>query len=227
MTATLPHSDWAISYAVSGRSAISPRDLRGAPLVQREALVDQLRVVGDRLAVAGEHDLDRHLARLAQRRACTSSARAGGRRRARPTCRRAAARSAGWTRCARSGGRRRSASRRSASQNSVSDGEWPGRCSACSVRPANVSSSPSLRAGGRPARSPPQARNARETDRSAVTTSRGMPWRSISASASSSSRSASAPKSSSTGASRSSATPRRPSGGRGSRAGPCGRCAGG
>ena len=52
---------------------------------------------------------------------------------------------------------------------------------------------------------PPQARNERDTERSAVTTSRGMPWRSISASASSSSRSASDAKSSITGASRSSA----------------------
>ena len=35
--------------------------------VELEALVDQGDVVGDRLAVAGQHDLGRQLARLAQR----------------------------------------------------------------------------------------------------------------------------------------------------------------
>ena len=42
----------------------------------REALVDQLHVVGDRLAVAGQDESSRHLARLAQRVACRSAARA-------------------------------------------------------------------------------------------------------------------------------------------------------
>ena len=36
-----------------------PADLARAPLVQREALVDQLDVVGDRVAVAGEDELER------------------------------------------------------------------------------------------------------------------------------------------------------------------------
>ena len=40
-----------------------PVDLAGAPLVKREALVDQRAVVGDRLAVARKHQLDVHLAR--------------------------------------------------------------------------------------------------------------------------------------------------------------------
>ena len=62
------------------------------------------------------------------------------------------------------------------------------------MRPANASSEPSA-SGCATRREPPQARKERETERSAVTTSRGMPWRSISASASSSSRSASSEKS--------------------------------
>ena len=71
-------------------------------------------------------------------------------------------------------------SRRSRSWNSVSEGEWPGRCSTWSVRSANVSSEPSA-SGLVTLVEPPQARNERDTERSAVTTSRGMPWRSISA----------------------------------------------
>jgi len=43
------------------------RDLVRAPFVQREALVDQLHVLCDRLAVAREDDVDVHRARLAQR----------------------------------------------------------------------------------------------------------------------------------------------------------------
>src|SRR3954447_8236957 len=44
-----------------------PADLARAPVVEREALVDQLHVVGDGVAVPGEDDLDVHVARLAQR----------------------------------------------------------------------------------------------------------------------------------------------------------------
>ena len=81
----------------------------------------------------------------------------------------------------------------------------PGRCRTSQRAVAERQDARRRPAGGRPAVEPPQARKARDIARSAVTTSRGMPWRSISASASSSSRSASAPKSSITGASRSSA----------------------
>ena len=54
------------------------------------------------------------------------------------------------------------------------------------------------RAGASTGALPPQPRNARDTAAAPSTTSRGMPWRSISASASASSRSACAPKSSTT-----------------------------
>ena len=59
MTATLPHSACAISCAVSGCSLDQPADLARAPLVHPEALVDQRRVVVERVAVAGEDELDR------------------------------------------------------------------------------------------------------------------------------------------------------------------------
>ena len=44
-----------------------PAQLLGPPPVQLEALVDERDVVGDRLAMAGEHDLGRQLARARQR----------------------------------------------------------------------------------------------------------------------------------------------------------------
>ena len=43
VTATLPHSSWAISWAVRGCAAIRRCDLLGAAAVQAEALVDQRR----------------------------------------------------------------------------------------------------------------------------------------------------------------------------------------
>ena len=82
--------------------------------------------------------------------------------------------------------------RRSGSQNTVSVGEWPGRCRTSSVRSRSSRRSPSRSRRVTPALEP-QARKARETERSAYTTSAGIPWRSISASANSSSRSASSP----------------------------------
>ena len=44
-----------------------PGDLSCPPLVHGEALVDQRRVIGERVAVTGQHLRDLHLARLAQR----------------------------------------------------------------------------------------------------------------------------------------------------------------
>ena len=184
--------------------------------------VERLAVAGRGRRSTGISRVSRSESHVDQQRARAAAAGLAGARR------RAAARSAGWRRCARSGGRRRSARRARASQKIVSDGEWPGRCRTCERAARRTSSSPpSAQRRGRPCALPPQPRNERDTARSAVTTSRGIPWRSISASASSSSRSAWAPKSSTTGASRSSAQTSAPSGRRGCRPARGGRCAGG
>ncbi len=116
--------------------------------------------------------------------------------------RRAAARSAGWRRCGRSGGRRRSGCgarrpRRACPRGCARAGGGPPACG----RPS-ASISPS--ASGRVTSTcEPQPRKLRETLRSAVVTSSGMPLRSITSTANSSSSSASSSKS----ASRSAATP--------------------
>ena len=76
-------------------------------------------------------------------RPCRSAARAGGRRPARPTCRRAGARSAGWRRCGGSGGRRPAASRRPRRRRPCPTGSARAGGAPRSVRPANSSASPS------------------------------------------------------------------------------------
>ena len=63
---------------------------------------------------------------------------------------------------------------RSASQKTVSEGLWPGRCWTSSVRSRSSSSSPS--ASGRVTfAAEPQPRKLAETLRSALTTSSGIP----------------------------------------------------
>ena len=68
MTATLPHSDCAISCAVSGCSAISPRILRArrSCIAKRSSISAAWSPNGS--PWPGRTRLDRHLARLAQRR---------------------------------------------------------------------------------------------------------------------------------------------------------------
>ena len=227
MTATFPHSACAISYAVSGRSAISPPIFARAPLVQGEALVDQLGVLGDRLAVAGEHDLDRHLARLAQRpqvhhqRARAAVARLAGAPAERPREQRVGRDVADQVVAAdqHAGARR--------PRTACPTGECPGRCSACSVRPANSSSSPSAsrRSTGAP---PPQARNDAR-DRRAARSPRRAGCRGGASAPRRARRRARRRRRTPPAAARAGRArpPRRRSGGRGCRAGPCGRCAGG
>ena len=64
--------------------------------------------------------------------------------------------------------------RRSASQKSVSDGLWPGRCWTSSVRSRSSSASPS-RSGRVTRAAAPQPRKLAETLRNAATTSAGIP----------------------------------------------------
>ncbi len=86
MTATLPQIAWAMLEAAARLLGDQLVDLLLAAIVLGDAVVDQGDVVGDRLAVAGEDDLGRHLARLAHRldvgdeglRALARSRRAGG-----------------------------------------------------------------------------------------------------------------------------------------------------
>ena len=88
----------------------------------------------------------------------------------------AAGRRAGWRRCGRADGRRRSGSARSSSQNTVSDGLWPGRCSTCSVRSRSSSVSPSR--SGRVTRPlEPNALNACADRREHGREVAGTPWR--------------------------------------------------
>jgi hypothetical protein len=82
-------------------------------------------------------------------------------------------------------------SRRSASRKTVSVGLWPGRKCTSSERPANSSTSPGATTWVTFAREP-HARNASDTDWSALVTSSGMPWRSIASVAKASSAAASA-----------------------------------
>ncbi len=68
----LGHGDVAphlLGQLVGGAGALVDQlaQLLGAPAVHGEALVDQGDVIGDRLAVAGEQDLCRQLARAPQR----------------------------------------------------------------------------------------------------------------------------------------------------------------
>ncbi len=79
---------------------------------------------------------------------------------------------------------------RSSSQNRVSEGECPGRWRTCSVRSRSSSKPPSV-SGRVTCTADPQARKARETERSAAPTSGAIPWRSITSSAKESSASAS------------------------------------
>ena len=67
VTAMLPQSAWAISYALRGRSAISPWifSARRSCSLKRSSI--SVAVVGDRVAVAREHEVEVHRARLAQR----------------------------------------------------------------------------------------------------------------------------------------------------------------
>ncbi len=102
-----------------------PVDLLLAPLVLGEAVVDQGDVVDDRLAVAGEDELGRHLPGLAHRLDVGDE-----RLRCVPRSRRAGGRSAGWRRCGRSGGRRRSGSAARRPRRPCRRGCGPGRCRA-------------------------------------------------------------------------------------------------
>ena len=163
---------------------------------QREALVDQPRR-GRQTGVAVAGEQRRRPASRGSRAASAgrSAAPAGARRRGRRTCRPAAARSADWRRCGRSGGRRRARS----PPLGVPEHGVRGRVARAGAGPRSAAVAELQRlavapACGSPPSSRPRPRKERDTARSAVTTSRGIPWRSISASASSSSRSASAPK---------------------------------
>ena len=105
-----------------------PVDLLLAPLVLGQPLVDQGDVVGDRLAVAGEDDLGRHLPRLLHRLDV-------GDERLRPPL--GAVERPEISGLEEMWGSRWSAAiriLRSASQKSVSEGLWPGRCSTRRVR---------------------------------------------------------------------------------------------
>ena len=66
MTATLPHIALGDLVGRARPLGEQPADLARAPLVQREALVDQRAVVGDRLAVAGEDELARSISRVSR-----------------------------------------------------------------------------------------------------------------------------------------------------------------
>ena len=80
----------------------------------------------------------------------------------------------------------------------MSVGLWPGRWKTSNERSRSSIVSPSCSTRVTSARAP-QARNARETDCSALTTSSGMPWRSITSRANASSASASSEKRSTNG----------------------------
>ena len=67
---------------------------------------------------------------------------------------------------------------RRSSQKTVSEGLWPGRWRAVSVRSRRVISSPSRR-GIVTCPLEPKARNAAPTEPSAVASSAGTPWRRI------------------------------------------------
>ena len=73
MTATLPHSRCAISWAVRGRSrsAGGSSPPAGRAVAERSSI--RRDVVGDRLAVAGEHELELHLPGRSAARRCRST----------------------------------------------------------------------------------------------------------------------------------------------------------
>ena len=153
-----------------------PVDLLGTAVVHPEAFVDQGHVVADRPPVAGQHEIQLHRPCLFQRvHVGHQRLRAGPRGRARPPT---VAPAGGWRRCGRSGGRRASMIERRSSWKTVSEGLWPGRWRTRSVRSPSTSSEPSA-SGLVTSTAEPQARKPADTARRAVTTSWGMPWRSI------------------------------------------------
>ncbi len=166
MTATLPHSSWAISWALRGSVSISRRIRSARRLCMRKRSSISADVVGDRPAVAAERELELQLARLLER------VHVGDERlRARPVVvgaeRPAGAPAAGWRRCARSGGPPPAACRRRSSRKTVSEGLCPGRWSTRSVRSRSASSEPSL-SGLVTSTGAPQPRKLADTARSAV-----------------------------------------------------------
>ena len=134
-----------------------PVDLLGPPAVQREALVDQLAVVCDRVAVARAARAPRPSRGSARASAGRSRAPAGARS-IRPGSRVISGFEEMWP----SRWSAESSRRRSRSWKTVSVGLWPGRWCTWSVRSRRASSSPSWSTRVTSARAP-QARNAADT----------------------------------------------------------------
>ena len=142
-------------------------DLLGAAVVQAQPLVDQRDVVGDRVAVAGEDEAQRELARRPQRVDVVDQG--AWALAASPGVAAAAGETSGFEEMWAAGGRRRSGSRARASRKTVSDGLWPGRWRTARravAQPSVVAvvqraGDPAARAEG-PERGPDRAEDGRE-----------------------------------------------------------------
>ena len=174
VTATLPHSDCAISCAVSGRSASSPRILRArrSCIAKRSSISSAWSPNG--VAVAGEHALDRPSRASRASTRCRSAARAGGRRPARRTRPPSGREISGLEEmCAIRWSPPNSVRGARASKNTVSDGRVARDGGATSsVRPANssalaVGEPAGDRASSRPSRGTSATRRAARSPRRA------------------------------------------------------------